>query len=93
LFYRIEKIKTILDKLPSSNRAMIIFLIYFLQEVIISETITKMTSHNLSIVFAPTLLWTEDAMKEAINSTKASKSIKIIIDKYQEFFMENERPE
>ncbi|GAM17457.1 hypothetical protein SAMD00019534_006320, partial [Acytostelium subglobosum LB1] len=63
---KIESLKLLISLLPPANRALTRQLFHFLDKVLQNAHINKMTAVNLSIVFAPNLLKTQDTNVMAV---------------------------
>ena len=72
----------ILKLLRPANRACVVFLCRFLKKLSLAHNVTKMTSENLALVFAPNLLKSEgdDPMSFALNSDAEKRFLLYLIE-------------
>eukprot|EP01102_Stenamoeba_stenopodia_P007710 TRINITY_DN2171_c0_g4_i1.p1 TRINITY_DN2171_c0_g4~~TRINITY_DN2171_c0_g4_i1.p1 ORF type:complete len:881 (-),score=233.52 TRINITY_DN2171_c0_g4_i1:160-2700(-) len=93
---QIITLKSLLDKLPCANRALLKHLCKFLRVVAKKSDINKMTTDNLSIIFGPSLLRPpsthpafNDPMINLEHSTKINSVIKAVIDRHEELLSDD----
>ncbi|THD22862.1 Rho GTPase-activating protein 26 [Fasciola hepatica] len=78
---RLELLRHLLDLLPSRNREVLSILMNHLAKVASYSTRNNMTSSNLAIVFAPSLMRSQEESVAAIMNTKfSSTAVELMID-------------
>ncbi|KAA0183784.1 Rho GTPase-activating protein 26 [Fasciolopsis buskii] len=84
---RLEQLRHILDLLPSKNREVLRILMIHLAKVASCSTRNNMTSSNLAIVFAPSLMRSQEESVAAIMNTKfSSTAVELMIDNCSTLF-------
>lgn len=89
-----EFIKGVVKTLPNLNFLTLLFLIDFLKkDVIPKESASKMSAHNLAIVFSPSLMRSEvPSMADLVYASKSVTVTAILISEFDEIFgSEHER--
>lgn len=92
---RLNKLKNVLNEnIPKENKELLNYLLKYLNLVMTYENDNRMHSANLSIVFAPNLIWTTDLSQETTESAKKSivainSFFEYLIVKYEELFFDD----
>lgn len=84
---RVEALKNSLDGLPRVHRDVLEFLIFHLRRVVDHEKDNLMTSQNIAVVFAPTIMIPESITREMTDVQKKNEALKFIVENCQEIFM------
>ncbi|KAE8554427.1 Rho-type gtpase-activating protein [Talaromyces marneffei ATCC 18224] len=84
---RIEAMRNSLDALPRVHRDVLEFLIFHLKRVVEHERINLMTSQNVAVVFAPTIMRPKDIAREMTDVQKKNEALKFLVENCQEIFM------
>lgn len=91
---RLSKLKKLLNEnIPKENKELLNYLLRYLNLVMTYESINRMNSANLSIVFAPNLIWTTNLSQETTESAKKSiiglnSFFEFLIVKYEDLFFD-----
>eukprot|EP00035_Acanthoeca_spectabilis_P001265 m.78833 g.78833 ORF g.78833 m.78833 type:complete len:406 (+) comp10751_c0_seq1:837-2054(+) len=72
--------KEVIGRLPERNVAVLRRLTLFLREVTKHEPVNKMSINNLSIVFGPNLLWSNDAASSFSDAGKINVITRFILE-------------
>ncbi|EED21614.1 Rho GTPase activator Rga, putative [Talaromyces stipitatus ATCC 10500] len=84
---RVEALRASLDGLPRVHRDVLEFLIFHLKRVVEHEKTNLMTSQNIAVVFAPTIMRPKDIAREMTDVQKKNEALKFIVENCQEIFM------
>ncbi|VDP84285.1 unnamed protein product, partial [Echinostoma caproni] len=84
---RLEELRRLLGFLPSRNREVLSILMHHLAKVASHSARNNMTSSNLAIVFAPSLMRSREESVAAIMNTKfSSTAVELMIDNCDTLF-------
>jgi len=83
---RITKIQeALLHWTPPFALKVLNYLMTFLSKIAKHNEENKMTSHNIAIVFGPTLLWAKtNTLESAMDMPYINGAVKIIIENYEQ---------
>ncbi|OAL70727.1 rho GTPase activator [Trichophyton violaceum] len=84
---RIEIIQQALQELPRVHRDVLEFLVFHLKRVVDREKENLMTSLNIAVVFAPTILRPESLSREMTDVQKKNETIQFMVENCQDIFM------
>ncbi|KAJ9201646.1 hypothetical protein DTO164E3_3539 [Paecilomyces variotii] len=84
---RIEALQKCLQKLPRVHRDVLEFLMFHLKRVVEREPENLMTSQNIAVVFAPTIMRPESLAREMTDVQKKNEALKFLVENCQEVFM------
>ncbi|KAL1969361.1 hypothetical protein VTN77DRAFT_9554 [Rasamsonia byssochlamydoides] len=84
---RIEAVRRCLEGLPRVHRDVLEFLVFHLKRVVEHEKENLMTSQNIAVVFAPTIMRPESIAREMTDVQKKNEVLKFIVENCQEVFM------
>lgn len=84
---RIEIIQQALQELPRVHRDVLEFLVFHLKRVVDREKENLMTSLNIAVVFAPTILRPESLSREMTGVQKKNETIQFMVENCQDIFM------
>ncbi|RAL11118.1 putative Rho GTPase activator Rga [Aspergillus homomorphus CBS 101889] len=84
---RIETLQKSLRELPRVHQDVLEFLIFHLKRVVEREKENLMTSQNIAVVFAPTIMRPESLAREMTDVQKKNEVMKFLVDNCQEIFM------
>ena len=84
---RIDMIQRSLQDLPRVHRDVLEFLIFHLKRVVDREKENLMTSLNIAVVFAPTILRPESLAREMTDVQKKNEALQFLVENCQEIFM------
>ncbi|PYH81465.1 RhoGAP-domain-containing protein [Aspergillus uvarum CBS 121591] len=84
---RIESLQKSLRELPRVHQDVLEFLIFHLKRVVEREKENLMTSQNIAVVFAPTIMRPESLAREMTDVQKKNEVMKFLVDNCQEIFM------
>ncbi|KAK2784900.1 Rho-type gtpase-activating protein [Onygenales sp. PD_12] len=84
---RIDVMQRGLQDLPRVHRDVLEFLIFHLRRVVEREKENLMTSLNVAVVFAPTILRPESLSREMNDVQKKNEALQFLVDNCQEIFM------
>ncbi|KAJ5246782.1 hypothetical protein N7468_001765 [Penicillium chermesinum] len=76
-----------LSQLPRVHRDVLEFLMFHLKRVIERQEENLMTSQNIAVVFAPTLMRPESLAREMTDVQKKNEVLKFLVEHTQEIFM------
>lgn len=85
--YRIDVLQKSLRQLPRSHRDVLEFLMFHLKRVVERERENLMSSQNIAVVFAPTIMRPESLAREMTDVQKKNDVLKFLVDNCQEVFM------
>ncbi|KAJ5486076.1 hypothetical protein N7530_000376 [Penicillium desertorum] len=84
---RIELMQKSLLELPRVHRDVLEFLIFHLKRVVERHEDNLMTSQNVAVVFAPTIMRPESLTREMTDVQKKNDVMKFLVENCQEVFM------
>ncbi|KZN93039.1 putative Rho-type GTPase-activating protein [Penicillium chrysogenum] len=84
---RIELMQKSLLELPRVHRDVLEFLIFHLRRVVERHEDNLMTSQNVAVVFAPTIMRPESLTREMTDVQKKNDVMKFLVENCQEVFM------
>ncbi|KAJ5494275.1 Rho GTPase activation protein [Penicillium fimorum] len=84
---RIELLQKSLFELPRVHRDVLEFLIFHLRRVVERHEENLMTSQNVAVVFAPTIMRPESLAREMTDVQKKNDVLKFLVENCQEVFM------
>ena len=84
---RIEVMQRGLQDLPRVHRDVLEFLVFHLKRVVEREKENLMTSQNIAVVFAPTIMRPESLSREMSDVQKKNETVQFLVDNCQEIFM------
>ncbi|XP_022120751.2 uncharacterized protein LOC110997082 isoform X2 [Pieris rapae] len=86
---RIKEFRDIVQALPQCNRDTLKFILEHLLKVTEYSERNRMHTANLAIVFGPTLLWTKDLERIAVDCIQQNNVVDILLNDYKEIFAED----
>ncbi|PWY94885.1 Rho GTPase activator Rga [Aspergillus sclerotioniger CBS 115572] len=84
---RIESLQKSLRDLPRVHQDVLEFLVFHLRRVVEREKENLMTSQNIAVVFAPTIMRPESLAREMTDVQKKNEVLKFLVENCQEIFM------
>ncbi|KAE8394893.1 hypothetical protein BDV23DRAFT_126874 [Aspergillus alliaceus] len=84
---RIETLQKCLLELPRVHRDVLEFLMFHLKRVVEREKENLMTSQNIAVVFAPTIMRPQSLAREMTDVQKKNEVLKFLVENCQEVFM------
>lgn len=84
---RISVLQKSLAELPRVHQDVLEFLVFHLKRVVEREKENLMTSQNIAVVFAPTIMRPESLAREMTDVQKKNEVLKFLVDNCQEVFM------
>lgn len=84
---RIEHLQKCLLELPRVHRDVLEFLLFHLRRVVEREKENLMTSQNVAVVFAPTIMRPESLAREMTDVQKKNEVLKFLVENCSEVFM------
>lgn len=84
---RIHLMRQAISGLPSSNRTCLEVLIFHLARVVDHEKLNLMTSLNVAVVFAPTVMRPESLARELSESQAKNQAVQFLIENCQAVFL------
>ncbi|KAL2002176.1 hypothetical protein VTN02DRAFT_500 [Thermoascus thermophilus] len=84
---RVEALQDCLKDLPRVHRDVLEFLMFHLKRVVEHEKENLMTSMNIAVVFAPTIMRPESLAREMTDVQKKNEALKFLVENCQEVFM------
>lgn len=84
---RIDLLIHSLSQLPRVHRDVLEFLMFHLKRVIERQEENLMTSQNIAVVFAPTIMRPESLAREMTDVQKKNEVLKFLVEHTQEVFM------
>lgn len=85
--HRIQLMTQAIQGLPPSNRTCLEVLIFHLARVVEHEKINLMTSLNVAVVFAPTVMRPESLAREMSESQAKTQVVQFLIENCQGIFL------
>lgn len=83
---RVEALQKGLQELPRVHRDVLEFLIFHLKRVVERQEENLMTSQNIAVVFAPTIMRPETLAREMTDVQKKNDVMKFLVENCQEVF-------
>ncbi|KAK9472175.1 uncharacterized protein V1510DRAFT_403547 [Dipodascopsis tothii] len=83
---KVEKLRDVIFTLPACHRRCLEFLMEHLQNVREASAVNLMTSRNLAVVFAPTLVRDKTGAREMVDMQKKNDVIQFLIENWREVF-------
>lgn len=84
---RVNLLIDCLSQLPRVHRDVLEFLMFHLKRVIERQDENLMTSQNIAVVFAPTIMRPESLAREMTDVQKKNEVLKFLVEHTQEVFM------
>lgn len=84
---RVELLQKSLQELPRVHRDVLEFLAFHLKRVVERQEENLMTSQNVAVVFAPTIMRPESLAREMTDVQKKNDVVKFLVENCQEIFM------
>ncbi|KAL4950822.1 hypothetical protein BDW69DRAFT_171335 [Aspergillus filifer] len=84
---RVEALQKSLGELPRVHQDVLEFLVFHLKRVVEREKENLMTSQNIAVVFAPTIMRPQSLAREMTDVQKKNEVVKFLVDNCQEVFM------
>lgn len=84
---RIESLQSCLRELPRVHQDVLEFLVFHLKRVVEREKENLMSSQNIAVVFAPTIMRPQSLAREMTDVQKKNEVLKFLVDNCQEVFM------
>ncbi|KAL2865338.1 putative Rho GTPase activator Rga [Aspergillus lucknowensis] len=84
---RIESMQKSLGELPRVHQDVLEFLVFHLKRVVEREKENLMTSQNIAVVFAPTIMRPQSLAREMTDVQKKNEVVKFLVENCQEVFM------
>lgn len=84
---RVNLLVDSLSQLPRVHRDVLEFLMFHLKRVIERQEENLMTSQNIAVVFAPTIMRPESLAREMTDVQKKNEVLKFLVEHTQEVFM------
>jgi len=83
---RIQEIKSIMSQLSMVHQDVLGYVIFHLRKVAEKESKNLMTTRNLAVVFAPTLMWHSDSGREMQDMHEKNNAIQFLIENGETIF-------
>lgn len=83
----ISLMRTAIDELPPRHRACLEVLVFHLARVVTRERENLMTSLNVAVVFAPTIMRPESLVREMSDTQTKNQAVQFLIDNCQGVFL------
>jgi hypothetical protein len=84
---RVSVMQAALQGLPRGHRDVLEFLVFHLKRVVDRESENLMTSLNIAVVFAPTVMRPESLAREMTDVQKKNEAMQFLVENCQEIFM------
>jgi hypothetical protein len=84
---RVELLQKALSELPRVHRDVLEFLVFHLKRVVERQDENLMTSQNIAVVFAPTIMRPESLAREMTDVQKKNDILKFLVDNCSDVFM------
>lgn len=85
--HRIQLMRQAIQGLPPSNRTCLEVLIFHLARVVDHEKLNLMTSLNVAVVFAPTVMRPESVAREMSESQAKNQAVQFLIENCEGIFL------
>ncbi|KAF8457583.1 hypothetical protein BDZ91DRAFT_800528 [Kalaharituber pfeilii] len=83
---RVQEIKNIMSQLSMVHQDVLGYVIFHLRKVAEKESKNLMTTRNLAVVFAPTLMWHHDSDREMLDMHEKNNAIQFLIENGEAIF-------
>ena len=90
--HRIMNMRDAINDLPARHRDCLEFLIFHLARVVEREKENLMTSLNVAVVFAPTIMRPESLARELTDTQMKNQAIQFLVENCHNVFLESPRP-
>jgi Rho-type GTPase-activating protein 1/2 len=84
---KIDGMRRALMDLPKVHRDVLEFLVFHLKRVVEREPENLMTSMNIAVVFAPTIMRPESVTREMSDTQKKNEAVQFLVENCQAIFM------
>ena len=84
---RVEAMQRALTDLPKVHRDVLEFLTFHLKRVVERESENLMTSTNIAVVFAPTIMRPESLSREMTDTARKNEVVQFLVENCQAVFM------
>jgi hypothetical protein len=84
---RVEAIRRSLQEMPRVHLDVLQFLVFHLKRVVEHEKENLMTSQNVAVVFAPTIMRPESVTREMTDVQRKTEAVKFIVENSHGIFM------
>jgi hypothetical protein len=84
---RVDHLRKCLQELPRVHRDVLEFLLFHLKRVVEREKDNLMTSQNVAVVFAPTIMRPESLAREMSDVQKKNEVMKFLVENCQDVFL------
>lgn len=84
---RVDTMQKCLAELPRVHQDVLEFLMFHLKRVVEREQENLMTSQNIAVVFAPTIMRPQSLAREMTDVQKKNEVVKFLVEHCQEVFM------
>ena len=85
--YRVSSMRNAISELPTHHRDTLEVLIFHLARVVDQQTDNLMTSQNVAVVFAPTVMRPESLAREMQDTQAKNAAVQFLIEHCQEVFL------
>ena len=85
---RVDHLRKSLQELPQVHQDVLEFLMFHLRRVVERENENLMTSQNVAVVFAPTIMRPESLAREMTDVQKKNEVLRFLVENCQEIFMD-----
>ena len=85
--YRINSMRQAINELPARHRDTLAVLLFHLARVVEQQTENLMTSANVAVVFAPTVMRPESLAREMQDTQAKNGAVQFLIENCQAVFM------
>ncbi len=83
---RVESLRRAVMELPRAHRDVLEFLIFHLSRVVEREKENKMTSLNIAVVFAPTIMRPESVTREMTDTQLKNQAVQFLVENCHNVF-------
>lgn len=87
---RIQAMHRALNDLPRVHRDVLEFLMFHLKRVVERETENLMTSTNVAVVFAPTIMRPESLSREMTDTGRKNEVVQFLVENCHAIFMDSQ---
>lgn len=85
--YRVSSMRNAINELPTHHRDTLEVLVFHLARVVEQQADNLMTSQNVAVVFAPTVMRPESLAREMQDTQAKNGAVQFLIEHCQEVFM------
>jgi hypothetical protein len=89
--YRVSAMRSAINELPAHHRDTLEVLVFHLARVVEQQNDNLMTSTNVAVVFAPTVMRPESLTREMQDTQAKNGAVQFLIENCQAIFMEEAR--